>query len=210
MPDPLVIPGNGHLVISCDPVLPPSSAPDNLNTGTPLPYHGGQLFFFNDTGQELDRVLYGAQIRELSIGRSSNSSWRLLSSPTPGAPNSGNATLGSTSNLLINEWLASAGENQEEFVELYNSGTRPVAMQGLRLTDDLSISGREQFSIPPLSFIGPAGFVSYRADDSPGTGHLPFRLHALGETLRLYRSTGTTIIDEVTWGLQERGVSSGR
>ncbi|MAT45868.1 MAG: hypothetical protein CMO35_00380 [Verrucomicrobiaceae bacterium] len=210
LPDPLVIPGNGHLVISCDPGLPPSSAPDNLNTGTPLPSHGGQLFFFNDTGQELDRVLYGAQIRELSIGRLSNSSWRLLSSPTPGAPNSGNATLGSTSNLLINEWLASAGENQEEFVELYNSGTRPVAMQGLRLTDDLSISGREQFSIPPLSFIGPAGFVSYRADDSPGTGHLPFRLHALGETLRLYRSTGTTIIDEVTWGLQERGVSSGR
>ncbi|MEE3178224.1 MAG: lamin tail domain-containing protein, partial [Verrucomicrobiota bacterium] len=119
--------------------------------------------------------------------------------------------LASTSGLRINEWLTNPGEGQEDFVELFNlSGSRPVALAGLGLTDDLSISGIGQYSIPPLSFIGPEGFVAYLADGEAGPGHLPFRLDSLGETLRLYQSNRNTIIDEVTWGVEESGVSSGR
>ena len=210
-PDPLEIPGNGYLVISCDPSQPTSDHPANLNTGNLLSPQGSQVYLFNSDGRELDRVFYGAQIAGWTIGRASNSTWQLLASPTAGTVNSGNAALASTSGLRINEWLTNPGKGQEDFVELFNrSGSRPVALAGLGLTDDLSTSGIDQYSIPPLSFIGPEGFVAYLADGEAGPGHLPFRLDSLGETLRLYQSTQPAIIDEVTWGVEESGVSSGR
>jgi len=210
-PDALEIPGNGYLVIRCDPSRPASDDPADLNTGNLLSPQGSQVYLFNSEGQELDRVHYGSQVPGLTIGRSSNNVWRLLTSPSAGAVNAGNAALASASNLRINEWLANPGQDREDYVELYNrSSSRPIALEGIRLTDDLTTSGIDQYSIPPLSFIGPEGFAAYLADGEPGPGHLPFRLHSLGETLRLYQSNRTTIIDEITWGVEANGVSSGR
>ena len=113
--------------------------------------------------------------------------------------------------MRINEWLANPASNGDDFIELFNtSATQPILLSGLRLTEDLSLSGIDQYAIPALNFIGARGFVAFTADSSSGWAHLPFNLDANGETLRLYRTTGTSIIDEVTWGIETEGVSSGR
>ena len=48
------------------------------------------------------------------------------------------------------------------------------------------------------------------ADAGQGRNHVNFNLDAQGETLRLYASNSTTIIDSVSFGAQRPGVSEGR
>jgi hypothetical protein len=63
------------------------------------------VYLFNAAGQVVNLVEFGFQVPDLSIGLSGGQ-WRLLASPTPGAANSRQATLGATSNLRVNEWMA--------------------------------------------------------------------------------------------------------
>lgn len=203
---------NSHLVIACDGQRPASSLPGDLNIGTPLSPIGEQVFLFDAAGREIDRLSYGSQVAGKSIGRPSDTgSWTLLSNPTAGTGNGGSAQIGIVTSLRINEWLANSAPGKSDYVELYNnSALQSIPLAGLRLTDDLSTEGINQFAIPALSFIGPNSFALFLADGAPDIGHLPFSLDANGETLRLYRASGTSIIDEVTWGIESQGVSSGR
>jgi hypothetical protein len=206
------IPGNGHLVVLCDGLRAPASLPGDMNTGIALSPIGQELYLFDAAGHEIDRLRYGSQVAGQSIGRPADlGTWTLLSSPTQGTGNPGAAPLGLVTSLRINEWLANAGLNESDYVELFNtSALQSISLAGLRLTDDLTTNGINQFAIPALSFIGPSSFALFIADGSPEIGHLPFSLDADGETLRLYRSTGSTILNEVTWGIETEGVSSGR
>src|SRR5207344_2248940 len=77
---------------------------------------------------------------------------------------------------------------------------------------DLTTSGTNEFRPAPLSFIAAGGFVQWLADSQPdqGRNHVNFDLDALGESIRLYATNGSTIIDTVTFGAQSLGVSQGR
>nr|NIP98491.1 lamin tail domain-containing protein [Akkermansiaceae bacterium] len=166
---------------------------------------------FDEAGREIDRVVFGSQAMGQSIGRPSDTgSWRLLVAPTREAANSAAAPLGLITGLRLNEWLANSPPGGEDFVELFNPAGEAVELSDLRLTDDHTISGIDQFAFPDLSFIAAGGFMAFTADNMPGRGHLPFNLDADGETLRLYHPTRVAVIDGVTWGIEEEGVSSGR
>ena len=206
------IPSNRHLVVICDGLRAPASLPGDMNTGIALSPVGQEIYLFDAAGHEIDRLHYGSQVAGKSIGRPSDlGTWTLLSSPTRGTGNSGGAQLGLVNTLRINEWLANAGLNESDYVELFNSSAlQSISLAGLRLTDDLTTHGINQFTIPALSFIGPSSFALFIADGSREVGHLPFNLDANGETLRLYRTTGSTILNEVAWGIESEGVSSGR
>ncbi|MDA0814145.1 MAG: lamin tail domain-containing protein, partial [Verrucomicrobia bacterium] len=199
------------------------SAPKPLAVGQTLPAggrikldlatfeKGGAVFLYDAAGREIDRVEFGAQPAGMSIGRASDSgAFRLLSAPTPAAANANAAPLGSSSALKINEWLSNGDGSTSDYIEIFNPGASAVLLAGLRLTDDLSQTGISQFAFPPLSYVGANGFVALTADNSRSRGHLPFSLDASGETLRLYAASGTNIIDQVTWGIESEGVSSGR
>ena len=209
-PTDFIITANDSLVVACDPDRPPASRFDNLNTGHKLPTRGGEVYLFNEKNQEIDRVLFGAQVPGLSIGTLPTGDWDLLANPTPGDPNSSAALLGSPGSLTINEWFPNGSENLEDYIELYNSSTRPIDLFELRLTDDLSTTGLSSYSFPKLTYIAPRSYLVLLADGNPGPGHLPFRLHALGETLRLYDSFGNTLIDEISWANSVEGLSFGR
>src|SRR5262249_27670331 len=150
------------------------------------------------------------QVQDQSIGLS-DGQWRLLAAPTPGGANAAPAVLGPVNMLRFNEWMANPA-NGPDWLELYNAASAPVDLAGLRLTDDLSASGTNQFVIPRLSFVGPGGFVSWIADGEirDGRNHLSFSLDAQGEGLRLYSTNGGSILDTVVFGPQLRGVSEGR
>ena len=209
-PQGLTIPANRSLVVACDATRPPASTLDNLNTGYSLPAGGGAAYLFNDRNQEIDRIHFGSQVPALSIGTVASGDWTLLADPTPGEPNSSPAMLGSPGNLAINEWLPNSSGEPGDYVELFNASIRPVPIFSLRLTDDLSITGLSKYSFPELSYIGPRGYLVLLADGNTGAGHLPFSLDAMGETLRLYNSSGNTILDEITWGPSAEGQAFGR
>jgi hypothetical protein len=157
----------------------------------------------------VNSVEYGPQARNFSIGLSGGQ-WRLLATPTPGAANSAAASLGAITNLRFNEWMASpiAGE---DWFELYNLDASPVALAGLYLTDSPSMAGLSNTPIAALSFMGGRDWLRWNADGdrSRGRNHTAFSLSKEGETLRLY-APDFSVIDSVTFGLQETGVSEGR
>ena len=203
------VPANGYLAVWFDDERPASTNAESvLNTGRSIDGESDEVWLFNSVGQPVDSVTFGFQVVDQPIGRT-GASWSLLASATPGANNAAVSTLGASSALRVNEWMTDPVTGGDWF-ELYNGGNQPVSMAGLFLSDTLSIQGLTQFEIAPLSFIGARGFVKWLADGDPGQGrnHASFNLDGEGEALQL--STGSAVIDAVSFGLQTAGVSQGR
>ncbi|HTD86544.1 MAG TPA: lamin tail domain-containing protein [Candidatus Binatia bacterium] len=206
-----VVPASGYLVVWCDGDLPGSTNFEaTLNCGQSLNGAGGGVYLFNAGGQVVNSIEYGFQLPDQTIGRN-GAQWRLLQTFTPGAANAAAVTLGSTTNLTFNEWMADPIGGDDWF-ELYNSGTQPVDLAGLILTDDPSVAGISKHRIGQLSFIGAKGFVRFEADGNPGISpdHVNFLLDAGGESLRLYNPATFAPIASVYFGAQAFGVSEGR
>jgi hypothetical protein len=204
------IPANGYLVIWCDGSRAAStSAGGSLNAGFNLPGESGAVLLFNLAGQPVDRVEYGFQVEDLSVGRIAGT-WQLLAAATPGAANSVAAALGSVAALRLNEWMAAPLVGADWF-ELYNPNPLPVAMGGLFVTDNPSTTGIVKSPIAPLSFIGGRKWVQFFAGGSANNGadHVTFAFARDGETLRLY-DANTNLIDAIDFGVQTDGVSQGR
>src|SRR5205823_2168274 len=109
---------------------------------------GSGVYLFSrpeDGGGLLDFVNFGLQTEDFSIGRYplGSTNW-VLALPSAGAPNSP-APLGDRSKLKINEWMATPVSGDDWF-EVYNPDTQPIALGGLWLSDDLS--DRQKSHIP--------------------------------------------------------------
>ncbi len=124
--------------------------------------------------------------------------------------------------VTFNEWLADntasfpdpADGQFEDWFELHNAGTSPVALGGFFLSDTPAEPAR--FRIPNGTSIAPGGFLLVWADNEPeqngitqGQLHVPFRLSAGGETLRLSSPDGLAV-DSVAFSAQSPDLSEGR
>ena len=183
-----------------------------LNAGFGLKLSGSKLSLLSAdvVPLVLDSVDFGLQVPDLSIGRIPDATgpWG-LNKPTPKSVNQGQ-TLSATSGLRVNEWMANPSSGDDWF-ELYNSGSSPVALEGLCLTDDLT--KKSLFPIHPLSFIGVGADAYFRfwasGKTNSGHEHVSFSLKAGGEALGVFSATGVQI-DAVTFATQGLDVSQGR
>jgi hypothetical protein len=211
VPAGVMVSGYGHLLVwfSNDDPASTNLGPE-LHSGRALTGGGDAVYLFNPQGQVVDGVEFGLQVPDLSIGRL-GAQWRLLAAATPGQSNAAPATLGNAGVLRLNEWLAAPLSGQQEYFEVFNPGVLPVELSGLFLTDDLSLAGRTQFQVAPISFVGPRGFAVFKADGDPslGSDHVNFKLDMDAESLRIY-DTNLAPVDTVVLGLQAPGVSEGR
>jgi hypothetical protein len=209
-PSGSVIEALGHVLVWCDAGQPVSAAPGGpWNLGLNLGTDGGSVHLFDAWGREVDRIEYGFQVPDRSIGRLGDS-WSLLAQPTPGEPNSIAVILDSPHSLRINEWMAWLPGGDDWF-ELFHPGSLPVSLTGLHLTDDPRLWNRTQFEIGPLSFVAPRGFVLWIADGQPqrGARHVNFALNRMGEMIGIY-DPDAGWIDAVFFGAQHAAVSEGR
>lgn len=207
--DPLMIAPGGHLVVWCDPLRSAASAdPEAVNSGQSLNREGHALDLLDPSGLVVDRIEFGAQVSDLSIGRST-AGWVLLTQPTPAAANSPPASLGSVGSVRINEWLASA-DGESDWIELHNSSDLPVSLSGNYITDDPSLAGLGINPFPPLSFIGAASRAVFDAvgAERPTGSKLAFRLNAAGENLRLY-SAARSALQTISYVGARAGESTG-
>lgn len=194
-----------HLVVRFD----PDFAGPALNTGFGLRATGDEVLLFDAPargGALLDSVSFGLQVTDYSIGRFP--AWN-LSLPTPGSVNIA-AVLASPLAVKVNEWMAVPNSGDDWF-ELFNPSSQPVAIGGLFLTDDLN--DRDKSPIPALSFISHStnGFVQFLADSNPQNGpdHVRFRLNNGGESLALIAADSQTIIHAIEFDDQAAGISEG-
>ena len=203
------IPGNGYLVVLLDPDRPATTNfASQLNAGFSLKATGDAIYLF--AGTLLDSLVFGLQAGDYSLGRV-GTGWS-LNTPTPGGLNAP-ATLGAQGAVKINEWMASPSSGDDWF-ELYNSGTQPVSLGGLYLTD--TSANKTNSLIPAFSFLGTGvnAYVRIWADDNPqnGANHASFKLSGSGEAIGLYSSPQTSgvQIDYIPFGQQTADVSQGR
>ncbi len=206
-----IAPG-GYYVVEFDDSQPYSP----FNAGFELSADSGAVYLFHRPtigGALLDSVVYGVQVTDLTLGRATpgaNPTWT-LGQPTRGAANV-TVSLGSATALKINEWMANPPAGEEDWFELYNPGSQPVALGGLHLTDDTSSPLKH--TIRPLSFIGagPEAWLKFIADSdtSKGADHVGFRLGNT-EAIALYTTSAVPAqIDFISYANAESGVSHGR
>ncbi|HJN90731.1 MAG TPA: lamin tail domain-containing protein [Verrucomicrobiota bacterium] len=206
-PAQTILPAKGHLVVWCD----DQKESPGLHTGFALDADGQNIALWWPSAEGLkiqDAIGFGPQADDLSIGREPDGlgPWA-LNTPTPGLTNAKSA-LGSIMLLSINEWMARP-ENGGDWLELFNKSDSPIALAGLKLSDDPAQP--DKTVMPPLTFIGPKSHLRLIADNNPEDGptHLGFRLSSKGEEIVLTDSKAK-VIDSVMFGEQTRGTSEGR
>ena len=121
--------------------------------------------------------------------------------------------------LFINEFLASneaccpdeVGE-YDDWVELYNASSEPIDVGGMFISDNLD---DDLYLIPntdnSLTTIPSNGFLIlwFDKDEEQGPHHVGEKLSGDGEGIYLL-SDSTTIIDSLTFEVQETDISMGR
>jgi hypothetical protein len=196
-----IIVAHGFVSVTLDPAA--------VDSGFGLKASGDSAYLFDGNGFLVEGITFGLQTEDLSIGRVPDGSenW-VLTAPTFGGTNA-LVALSPPSGLKINEWMADPAGGDDYF-EIYNTGTNPVALAGLSLSDSNAIPT----FIPALSFIGAGrnGFQAFIADDdvAAGADHVAFKLGAGGDALRLADPAGPAIIDSISFQGQENDVSEGR
>ncbi len=162
----------------------------------------------DDGGLLIDSVTFGLQVTDFSIGRIGNG-WTLCV-PTFDAVNI-EARSGDPKRLLINEILTSELTSfPDDFVEIYNPQSVPIAMGGLFFSDNPP-HWPERSPVPPLTFIGANAYIAFRADGNTDSGaeHLSFALAAEQGLVALLNSDHS-VIDCLIYGPQSTDVSQGR
>ena len=200
------IPSEGYLVLYAD----DNQAAPGIHLGFSLDRDGESLYLFDSHGNILDCVEFGLQVPDLSIGRAGHNNEWALTNPTFGMANAV-IGLGDSTRLVINEWLAhSEVVFADDFVELHNPDTLPVAIGGLYLTDD-PIAEPNKHEIRPLSFIAGSDYAVFTADGQPenAENHVSFRLSAQQEMIGL-STVDHEPIDTVIYAPQTLDVSQGR
>jgi hypothetical protein len=208
-PSGSIVPGKGYYRVFFSSGAPVSAT----NTGFGLSDAGDSVYLFASGGGLLDSITFGLQAVDFSIGRitPSGTNWT-LNIPTPGATNLVQ-NLGEPALVKINEWMANPTSGDDWF-ELFNANSIPVAIGDYWLTDDFSTAGtRMRYQIPRLSFIGINAYAYrvFHADDNPqnGANHTNFKLGNSGDSLG-FSQPGGTLLDGVTFGVQASGISQGR
>ena len=104
-------------------------------------------------------------------------------------------------NVVINEILAHTDLPLLDSIELYNHSNTTNNLSGCILTDEATTN---KFVIPNGTTIPPRGFVMFDQNQ------LGFSLSSGGETVYLWNSNHTRLLDVVQFGAQENGVGFGR
>lgn len=180
----------------------------SASSGIDVDKAGDRVLLYNGA-TVVDAVTFGPQITGFTIGRVGQEGLWTLCTPTLGAQNIAQQ-LGDPGAVRINEWFTSGKVLYDsDWIELANGSQLPVALAGLRLTDNAAGNPTAQ-PIVPLSFIAANGFLKLIADGKPevnGT-HLAFSLDAEQDQIALFN--GTTLLDQVFFFPQTTDYSMGR
>ncbi|MEN9974771.1 MAG: hypothetical protein RLZZ282_777 [Verrucomicrobiota bacterium] len=195
------IAANRYLLVCCD----SEKSQSFLHTGFGLNSEGDQIQLLNGATL-VDSLAFGPQAPDVSLGRivDGTGTWQ-ANTPTPKNTNTAK-TLGAVSNLRVNEWMAKPAYGDDWF-EIYNADSNPVALAGLYLSDNPTNLKLTQ--IPPLSFIAGKGCARFWADDLIGGSHCSFKLSDKSDNIMLTASNGTTPLDTISFSTQVIDVSQG-
>jgi len=116
--------------------------------------------------------------------------------------------------LVLNEVMASNSStiadehgDYDDWIEVANTSSSPIDLNGLSLTDHWE--GSQDYIFPDTT-LNPGEYILIWADEEPGEGnlHAPFKLDGDGEDV--YLTDGSVIVDQVTFPSLATNVTWGR
>jgi Lamin Tail Domain/Putative Ig domain len=187
--------GGGYLLLYADGGTAAGHVPFSIE-------NGGESLYLRASaaggGAILDSVTFGHLPPDYTLGRTGAGAedWTLCT-PTLGGANSAVTTFGAPGGLRINEW---AGRRdyliEDDFMEIYNPAALPVALGGMRITDN-PINSPAKHTLPTLSFVAPLSFTHFKAKGGSATPsnstELPFSMDANFGTIAIFGQNGTLV-----------------
>lgn len=215
----ITLQANAYIVViaSGDDVKDPSAPYQHANFK--LGASGGSVYLYDAEGKDVDKIDYEAQTENVSMGRdpANLSQLKFYDKPTPGFSNDDagyaafqESRIARQTDLLITEVMPSNTSaiadnkgNYNDYIEIYNSGSEPVSLNGYGLSDDAEKVLKWKF---PDITIEPGEYLVIFAsrEDMEGTDlsakavHTNFRLSAYKETVVLSDPQGY-ILDQVSY-----------
>ncbi len=170
-----------------------------LRTNFGLGQSGDSVALFDLAGNRVDAVTFG-RIQGSIIP--TNDGW-VLGKSTFGAPNQ-ILPMASTTELVINEWMADPDEGDRDWIELYNPhATAPVLITGLHIRVDNAVGGLHRIATIP-----PKGHQRVWLDMKSGWNHLDLSLPNDNATITLITAEGVEFA-VMNYSRQKPGVSEG-
>lgn len=188
-----------------------------LHTSFTLSRSENQLMLTDMVSMSYDIIELDTGIgNNVSCGPGSDGQYYYYSSPTPGSANSthpftsaADASVTRTSSVYISEVSAvkAAKSNDTDWIELHNSSSSSINLEGWHITDDPNDMYKFTFPSFKLSS-GEYASISASASSTSGVS-APFNISASGDTLYLTDEDGN-IMDIFETGSLRLGVTSGR
>lgn len=127
---------------------------DSNQLGFRLDASGESLFFVSPDGRRVfDAVRFYSQENGVSSGRypDGDPQIRRLSNPTPGASNS----TWRQEEIVINEIMYApiSGDDQDQYLELYNRSAQPVNLGGWKLSEGISFTFPANATVPAHGYL---------------------------------------------------------
>ena len=170
-----------------------------LRTNFGLGQSGDSVALFDLAGNRVDAVTFG-RIQGSIIP--TNDGW-VLGKSTFGAPNQ-ILPMASTTELVINEWMADSDEGDRDWIELYNPhATAPALITGLHIRVDNAVGGLRRIATIP-----PKGHQRVWLDMKSGWNHLDLSLPNDNATITLITAGGVEFA-VMNYSRQKPGVSEG-
>jgi hypothetical protein len=166
--------------------------------------NGDNVTLLNDQDIIVDVHSFSGSSDDTGCGRfpDGSNNWKDFLSPTPGFANRYPVdSLANLSNIRINEFLpAPRDEYRSEWIELFNTGTSSVNLDGCQLDDDIS-GGSRPWQIPLDTTIFPGEILYFNRS---------FGLNNNGDSVNLVYADGTTLIYSYSYDFCEYDTSFGR
>jgi phosphatidylserine/phosphatidylglycerophosphate/cardiolipin synthase-like enzyme len=169
-----------------------------------LNYNGDNVTLLSEEGIEVDIFSFSMSDYDVAQGRYPDGTDNKKNFLIPTPKNENLYPVDSLENLLaikINELLPTPKTAySSEWIELYNSGSIPVRLDGC-LLDDIMDGGKKPWQIPLNSTIQPGETLLFERT---------FGLNNAGDTANLIYDDGITVIDQYTYDSSEYDISFGR
>ena len=217
-PQDAVIPARGYYLVFC-------SGKDNLADADKISHTSFRLSAERETvilsdsrGRLMDRMTIDNLPMDASLGRDESGNWQVFQTATPGMPNNSagaaqaerNMLAANTAGVYISE-LMSSNDNGSDWVELYNSSTQTVFLEGYGLSDNLNRPRKWQF--PAGASIGPGEYKIIYLDglNSQSNGyHTNFKLLRAGGEVMCFSDPDGRVLDRIHLPLIPTNISYGR
>jgi len=169
-------------------------------------------------GRQMDRVAIDNLPMDASYGRDGSGNWQIFNVATPGASNDANGAAQAEKNLrasnatgiFISEVMSSSDDGND-WVELYNSSTQTISLEGYGLSDNLGRPRKWQFPTGASIFPGEYKIVQLDGLNSQADGyHTNFKLLRAGGEVMCFSDPTGRVLDRIHLPLVPTNISYGR